>query len=381
MKVQFNQSLYLPKGIINNNNLCQKNMSKNIANTHNMNDIYMPMTITIPNISFGMDVSAKFLLNQTDRLLCAYSGREMISPTLAKKIYDKIEKLPNLLSAVNYLFQYQDKYMHNIESTVFDFFNDKDIRKRYAKKTFKDVLEDYKPESLERLKEKQYKIFSKTNGLINKLSDPVKNLVTIIKNDAIMRMENGTFSRKAPLEMLGKVQTSGRDTEFLKAIYNIWYSLPSSSTDFDAFVVSYSKMSHEQICKRLISPSIATIEHVKPQSKGGSDCLSNYLLVSAEYNNNRSSLPLDEYIALHPELNIPQNMQRYINLVIREINNKNASFSEHANYPYDIAKTIEKETDGSILLDISKLSMPNKKIYETVGVAKKLSQKYPVYKN
>ena len=130
----------------------------------------------------------------------------------------------------------------------------------------------------------------------------------------------------------------------------------------------------------MLSTTVATIEHIKPQSRGGGDFLSNYLLVSAEYNNNRQSSSLNEYIELHPELDIIRSLQRYMDLVINEINKKNSVWSDNAHYACDIAKTIERETIGKIRLDVSRLSIPNKKAHETEIVSTNLSKKYLVKK-
>jgi len=357
-------------------------ITKNNGQTNSaVNKTQLPLlySTNFPNISFGMNSDAKFLLNQTDRLLCAYSGKEMISPQLAKKITDKLAKTPNLQSAVNYLFQYQDKYMHDIESQVFDIFNDREIRKYYGNKTFQDVLNYYKPEALARLKIKQFKVLTSTDGLIEHLSQPVKEMVIMIKNDSISKMNNDTFGRKAPLEMLKRIKAKGKDNNIINQIYDEWYTLPSSSTDIDAFIVSCSKMTHEQIAKRLVSSAFATIEHIKPKSKNGSDNLSNYLLVSAEYNNARSSLPLNTYIALRKDLDIENNLQIYIDLVKDDIKHKNPSFIQHIEYPLEVTATLKEETKGKIQINIDGISFPKEVTEYKERTSKKLSKKYRVH--
>jgi len=324
--------------------VCKYNSSIIIKNNgqtdYAVNKTQLPLlySTNFPNISFKMNSDMKFLLSQTDRLLCAYSGREMISPQLKKIIYRNIEKQkkPNVLSGVNTLQNYK-KYMHPIEETVFEIFEEADHK---TKRNFQDVLIEYKPKALENLKQKQFKVLMSADSLINKLSQPIKNMVNMIKNDSIMKMNDDTFGRKIPLEMLTNIKASGKDQELINQIYDTWYTLPSSSTDIDAFIVSCSKMTHEQIAKRLVSSAFATIEHIKPSSKQGPDRLSNYLLVSAEYNNARSSLPLNVYINLRKDLDIENNLQIYIDLVKDDIKHKNPSFIRRIEYPLEVAATL-----------------------------------------
>ena len=50
--------------------------------------------------------------------------------------------------------------------------------------------------------------------------------------------------------------------------------------------------------------------------------LSNFILVSAAFNNNRHSMPLSEYIMLNDDIDIRKNLQRYIEDVISEVQNR-----------------------------------------------------------
>jgi len=375
MKVFLNPILQQSVVCLKNKGYVEKNNTQTTSDVHYVQRPILS-SVNFSNISFGMEPGARFLLDHTDRLICAYSGREMISPKLAKKITDKLAKTPNVQSAVNYLFQYQDKYMHPIESEIFDIFNDKNIKKYYGNKTFKDILEYLKPDALSRLLFKQTNILMDTNCFIDKLSQPVQDMVIMIRNEAMTKIMNGTFGRKSPLEMLSRIKATGRDAEILKLIYKEWYKLPSSSTDIDAFIVSYSKMSHEQIAKRLVSSAFATIEHVRPKTRGGRDCLSNYLLVSAEYNNSRSALPLNDYIKLHRNLNIKDNLQLYLDIVKYAIKYKDPAFMQHQDYVAEIAETIEKETKGQIKLDTTGISLPKEGFKERA--CRRLSKKYQV---
>ena len=145
----------------------------------------------------------------------------------------------------------------------------------------------------------------------------------------------------------------------------------------DAFIVQYAEQPHEAIARRLLSSSVATIEHVQPSSRGGDDDLSNFLLVSARFNNDRDSMPLDEYIDLNKGLEIEKNLQRYINDVIDEINNKKSDFSYKSWYPEAIKKTLARETSQKVILDIKGLRLTREQNKQNAS-PQKLSKKYTV---
>ena len=304
------------------------------------------------NVSFGMNVDAKFLLGQCRNLRCAYSGREMLPLAEARNLYQKLTKRPNAQSAINLLIHYT-KYMHDIESTVFDIFCEAPHK---MKRDFQNILKDLKAESLENLKEKQYKILTSTDSIIDSLGEQQAERVIEIRDMSLDKiMNNGVFGRKSPLDMIKAIQAPPEDLDKIIKIYQAWYKLPSSSKDLDAFIVKYAKATHEEIAKRLISTAVGSIEHIKPSQRNGEDKLGNYLLVSATFNNNRSSMPLNEYIMLNNELNITKNLQIYMDDVIGEVNNPKSPFAERSYYPESIQKAIRNETRNKVLLNTDKL--------------------------
>lgn len=329
-----------------------------------------------PNVNFrGMDPNKQFLLNQVKRLRCAYSGKIMICPFEAKELYAKLSRRPNAQSAINLLQNYES-YMHDIESIIFDIIKEAPHK---GKRNFQDILQAELPDSLARLKEKQIKILTKTDKLIEKISDTnVREQVREIRNQALESIENDTFNRKTPLEKIKKVKATGKDLNHIIGIYQSWYKSPSSSKDLDAFIVKYSKYSHDDIAKRLVSTAVATIEHIKPSSNNGVDCLSNYLVVSAAFNNKRHSMPLNEYIMLNSEIDIPANLQKYVDDVIMQVNNKKNPFHQKPYYPIAIIDTIAQETKGLVQLEERNLHVPKEVSHQKDLFAKKLSKKYKV---
>lgn len=325
-----------------------------------------------PNISFKA-CDTFVLLNYADRLNCAYGNRPMIAQNELQKLFSKLAKRPNAQAAINLLQNYV-RYMYRIEGEVFDLFLDADHKNKL---NFVQILKEYVPSSLERLKEKQQSILTSTDTIIDMLSPKVKEQAKAVLEDTLIKTEDGTFTRKYPLDLINGIKGNPDDVKLLDNIYHAWYQLPRSSKDIDAFIVGYSKQSHDAIARRLLSSAAATIEHIKPQSKNGGDTMSNYLLVCAQLNNERSSMPLDEYIMLNPDIEIPKNLQIYMDSVIREIGIKNSLMSTKSWYPEAMKETILEESSGYVNLDTSKLILTKDQIREN-NSAKRLKDKYNV---
>lgn len=374
MKITFNHAY----GQINNYTNLNKKVSEQRGQNHSV-ETSVPEDIAssslslahFPNITFRMNQDMKFLLAQSDKLKCAYSRMPMISPNEAKTICQKLTKRPNAQSAVNYL-EHCEKYMHSIEAKIFDIF--KETPKK-GKKTFQDILKELQPESLVRLKEQQLTILTSTDKYIEQMSEPVAEKVRAARDEAITRMENDTFGRKALLEQLKKIKAEGRDLVNVIKVYQAWYKLPRSTNNIDAFIVQYSKEPHESIARRLISTAVATVEHVHPSSCGGDDDLSNYLLVSAQFNNERDTMPLDEYIMLNEEIDIKNNLQKYIDDVVREVQDKKSSFSEKSWYPASIVETINRQGNGALEVNCESLRYTKQQMKEN-NSHHKLAKRY-----
>lgn len=339
-----------------------------------------PANLTLanfPNVSFGMKPDMEFLLSFSDRLRCAYSGTPMIHPDYAKNIYSKLSRRVTAQEAVHYL-QPLTKYMHNIEGIIFEMIK---ASSHKNKRNFRNILQEWQPDALKRLKRTQTEIINSANELINSISDEqTRNKVLDIKEQALNRIENDTFTRHFPIDRIMNVQSKGSDYQKIAQIYQRWYRLPNSHTDLDSFIVKYSKESHENIAKRLISSSVATIEHVKPSSRNGKDSLSNYILVSAAYNSIRSSMPLWEFIMLNPDMDIPKNLQNYIDEVIAEVHDKKSGFSHRSWYPDKIKHAIYKETKYRLKLLTKNLHLTKRQIRDNI-YPERLALRYKLEKN
>lgn len=332
----------------------KKNPSYSNNNNAELSALSSLSLTQFPHISFKNDAT-KFILRQTkDLKKCAYSDLILLEPSEAHAIYAKLKKAPNTASAINQLKNVAD-YMHSVESMVFDFFLDAPNK---SKSNFKAILTDLRPDCLKRLEEKQEEILTKTDNTIQLLNATLKAQLSEIREHSL----NGNLKRKSTLyavkALIEKLKSRGfqiynpEELQLIEQIYKTWYKSPSSSKDFDAFVVKYSRREHEEIAKRLISTSEATAEHIIATSEGGSDELGNLLLVSAEHNNNRMSENLIEYDYLNDDIDIAKNLEKYAKRANRLIKDKRSELSAYPDYTKEIAKNIAQETNNKILLNI-----------------------------
>lgn len=370
MKVSFNQTYSI-------NNCKSFYNSKPIINQEpTQNSDSLPedgLTLAhFPNVSFGkarikrINPDAQLLLRYSKHLKCAYSGLPMIAPWEAQSMYNKLLKKPNAQAAINFLQPYRE-IMHDVEKSALDLFASADNKNS---RTFKDILNENKGEALERLRTKQVAVLTSADKIIEEMEPETASQVAALRDRAISQTHGNDFVRKNILKYLEEIKTLNYDdAERIQDIYALWYKLPNSSSDLDAFIVQYSKESHDVIAKRLITPSVATIEHVKPENEGGKDKLGNYLLVSAEFNNNRQSLPLHKYIALNPEMKISENLQGYLNSIAVLMSDSKQEISNHGYYPERLKDTVAKETRQQVNLKFSETDVPLKQ---------KHKQKFPL---
>lgn len=326
-----------------------------------------------PNVSFKASPAMEFMMEHGSDI-CAYTKTLMIHPQKYEQVLQKLAKRPNAQSAINLLQGYQ-AYMHDVESVVFDILCDASYK---AKRGFNEILKDEVPEALVRLKEKQKNVLTKTNKLIDKLSEPVAEQVRLIRDEALEKMENDTFSRKSPLDKLIKISATGKDLQNLNKIYQVWYKLPSSSTDLDAFIVKNAKLDHFTVARHLLSPSVKTIDHVAAQSRNGSDSLCNLAPVCADINNKKGSLTLERFSQLESDVDIVNNLQSYMNETIKRVNNSKDTFSRKPSYPIGFAKTVLEDSNGTIILNTDGLKIPHNLAHQDEIFASRLEQKYTV---
>lgn len=319
----------------------------------------LPNTVyftNLPNLNFK---GGKQLLHrQAKHFKCAYTGLPLLPKKEYLQLSEKLLKRPNAQSSIKLLENYQP-YMGEVEEYAFETFKEKKYK---CKKSFQDILIDLVPEALPRLREKQLEVFNGSKQIIYDMTEETAIKVNEIIDECKRRISDDTFRRQYALDELDKVGQGSFDRWLVEHLYKKWYQgLPSTSDNFDAFVVKYARKDHNCIANRLISTAVATVDDITPLSKIKEECeekgeavdigVENYLLVRAGINHTRHDLPFMKFIWLNDKIDIPENLEKYVKTASRLANDPNSELSNEPEYANKIVQRIEKETNGDINLE------------------------------
>ena len=179
-----------------------------------------------------------------------------------------------------------------------------------------------------------------------------------------------TFARKKFIAAIKNATNSAHALEIDKIVSQ----MPSSENDINSFFVKYSRAkSSKEIASKFVQQTAPTTEHLKPQSMGGSDSLSNYICDCEDCNNKRGTTPFYDWIQTLPDFE--ERLQEYVNEVRLAIDNKKlGNGDEYDTYIESIIETLEEMSEGEIILDVPEVKNPEKKAQVIKRRARQISQ-------
>ena len=301
-------------------------------------------------LNFQSNTSEGAPLRRLKKIKCPYFGVELISGSEMPKIERAIDASTGTKDTLKILRKNKN-HMQKTEKRIFGRF-EKAI-KANSDLTLPDCLKLWYDEAITKLKLEEFNVLDDVDKISLKLS-PDNALVVHAKTTHCRQLilenkKEDTFKRKHLLISLDELTPKKGEDRVFEFLKNRAAYLPTSGTSQNAFIVKYAERSEEEIAKRLLRPSVATIEHIKPNSKGGLNAIGNFMLASAGANNMRSNMPLPAFIAMFPK--IPKYCQDYIEQVIDAIHRGQLKGDE--TYPYKVKRVLEKESKGIINLDLS----------------------------
>ena len=160
------------------------------------------------------------------------------------------------------------------------------------------------------------------------------------------------FSRKSFIYNLGKLLRGLEDEKLRDRILDAAETLPTSKESSSAYIIKCSADPSEKIAYRLLWPTFASIEHIKPKSKGGADAMSNFGGATTLENSTRCNIDFNVQLKRKPETKI--NCQKYIDRIIELA--RNGIFKKHkidTDYISDFKNTVQKESKGALVVDIA----------------------------
>lgn len=204
----------------------------------------------------------------------------------------------------------------------------------------------------------QAHIVRKISYLLEK--SPLNNNMELQKlcKQSLDRINNkpipANFSRKSFIYDLQNILTPLEDIKLKNKLIEIAVKLPTSRENLSAFILKSAEDSSEKIAYRLISGSTASVEHLKPASKGGANELYNFAPASNYFNSERSNKSFAQQLKDRPETYI--NSQKCMDRLIELYNNGTfAKIGLGKNYIFGFKQTVYKLSHKNLLLDTSKL--------------------------
>ena len=173
------------------------------------------------------------------------------------------------------------------------------------------------------------------------------------------------FKRKAFIYDVCALLSQSKDPKTAQKLINKARSLPTSSDSLAAYVVKFAQEPSEKIAYRILWPSFASVEHIKPKSKGGENKMKNYGGARARENSNRQNKDLDVWIQKKSIQTVRANCQRYIDklacLMRKGVFDK---YNIPKTYINDFKRAVETESKDTIKLDTSQIDTTKRYLFQ-----------------
>lgn len=269
------------------------------------------------------------------KIPCPVCGHTMLDVEKFNDFENKVMSTTNTGELLGYIEELKE-YLHPVERKMFKMM--KEMHLLHPDMTIRDMLRHKLTTSEKRIIQEQSKIFINLSNLSKKLSMKkgikVQELITETYARILDPRETSRFSRKIFItklkEALGIVtkQEMSEDgkvmdvkvkyTPIQQKIMEEAVKLPMAFNNEDAFIVKYAKRNYNQanpdqkIVLRMLSNSLATIEHIKAQKLKGDTAPPNLSLECACCNNAKNHNTVFEQIVENPRmiLNYPRYMRR-----------------------------------------------------------------------
>ncbi|MBQ3102399.1 hypothetical protein IJC60_05290 [bacterium] len=287
-----------------------------------------------------------FELKKIVDLECSCCGQRMIPLDVVKELAAKTEHKKG--EELAHRMKLMKKYFRPIEESVALEIADK--ARNNPNLSISQIVKELNEENIENLESQQKLVMDEIRETISKFpkNDQGKLFNFVNRSENLIELKNDEkfFKRKKFLWALKQLLETIEDTPLKDELIKIAEALPNSESSVSAFYAKYSRRGNNEIVRRLLTPAIATAEHIKPRSLGGLDNTANYIAECGTCNSNRSSMPYNEWFKQMPQM--PENLQDYINNIAPRI--ERGEYPGYETYIDDIIESIKEETEGKLVL-------------------------------
>ncbi len=274
---------------------------------------------------------------------CPVCGHLMLDAEKFNAFENKVLSTTDTEKLLQYIGENR-KYLHPVEAKVFNML--KTLHKESPDKSIYELLKSKLPEAEGNLIREQSKVFTEIGILSRDLPPQKRDLIQGLIKDSYSRIwdtrETSRFSRKVFIDKLKSIFSAGEvkqnalsavqyeifnlttptlieKTKYNDKEYEIIeqaVKLPKAQNNVNAFIVKYAKKNYgeadpsQKIAIRLLSSSLATIEHIKAQKNDGETVPGNLALECAADNNSRGHNDIMEQIIDNPKM--PENYKKYM---------------------------------------------------------------------
>ncbi len=287
-----------------------------------------------------------FELKKIVDLECSCCGKKMIPLDVVKELATKTEQKKG--EELAHRMKLMSKYFRPIEEEVA--LEIADHARKNPNLSISQIVKELNAENIENLELQQKLVMEGIKETISKFpkNDQGKLYNFVNKSENLIELKNDEkfFKRKKFIWSLKKVLDTLEDTPLKDELLNLAEALPNSESSISAFYAKYSRRGNYEIVYRLLTPAIATAEHIKPHSLGGPDNTANYIAECGTCNSNRASMPYNEWFKIMPQM--PENLQKYVDNIAKRI--ERGEHPGYETYIPEIIESIKEETDGKLVL-------------------------------
>lgn len=173
--------------------------------------------------------------------------------------------------------------------------------------------------------------------------NPISNLIA----NEINNLQGGKIARMPFTAKLEKVADSIDPMTYDK-VMDAAMNIPAS---FEEVRKAFGQANGgaQNIARRMLEPSMQTIEHIHPKSLGGPNATQNFIAECKDCNNPRGNMSYAEWLKVHPEY--PAKAQKHIEWFQQQVVDGKID-SRYDDYGIDVKATLSKESYGAIELKV-----------------------------